>query len=431
MKVNSPHQHRFLVKGGIPLKGQVRVSGSKNAILPILAAALLTDEPVTLANVPDIADVHTMQGILDFLGVKTEFKSPLFKIHAKTVSDKEIPHELVSRLRASILLLAPLLVRNKRARLAFPGGCVLGKRPVDAHLKALQALGAEVVEDRETLHLCATVGTRHTLSLRGANFVMTEASVTATENAVIAAVLARGATTIRFAACEPHVQDLCHFLNAMGAHISGIGTHMLEITGVDRLHGADYSVTSDYLEAGTLVLAAAITGGDVEVLNVAPHHLDVFWQKLSEAGVRFTLGKNSVHVFPSQDLRAIRLQTAVFPSFPTDLQAQFATLLTQAKGTSFIFETLFDGRLQYLYELEQMGAGFKILNPYQAEIIGPARLKGASVASCDIRAGAAILLAALAAKGQTEISHVYYIDRGYERLDEKLVTLGAKIKRLA
>jgi UDP-N-acetylglucosamine 1-carboxyvinyltransferase len=345
------------------------------------------------------------------------------KIHAKSVANVEIEHELVSKLRASILLLGPLLARNNEVRLAYPGGCIIGKRPVDAHLMALEELGAEVIEDNDLLHLKCD-------KLTGSKFTMTEASVTATENTIMAAVLAEGETVIRLAASEPHVQDLCDFLVLMGAKIDGIGTHKLKIKGVKKLKGTKHRITSDYLEAGTLVIAAAITGGSVDILDVNPNHLDIFWQKLREVGVVFEVGEDMVRVQPSKQLKAIRLQTAVFPSFPTDLQAPFATLLTQAKGTSFIFETLFDGRLQYLYELEKMGLKPKILNPYQAEITGPTKLKGASVASCDIRAGAAVLIAALAAEGQTEISSIYYIDRGYENLDEKLNSLGAKIERV-
>jgi len=417
------HTQHFLITGGERLNGQIRVSGSKNAALPIIAASLLTDEPVTLHNVPNIADIYTMQHILHFLGVETEFEDNTLKIHAKGVANVEIEHELVSKLRGSSLLLAPLLVRNGDVRLAYPGGCVLGKRPMDAHLQAFEALGAKVLESEDILHLQCD-------NLTGSAFTMTEASVTATENAIIAAVLAKGKTVIRLAASEPHVQDLCNFLVKMGAEIEGVGTHKLKIHGVTKLHGADYRVTSDYLEAGTLVLAAVITQGTVDVLDVVPRHLDIFWQKLREVGVHFELGEDMVRVLPSEHLKAIRLQTAIFPSFPTDLQAPFTTLLTQAQGKSFIFETLFDGRLQYLYELEKMGLKPKILNPYQAEIEGPVQLSGAQVNSCDIRAGAAIVLAALAAEGQTEVSNIYYIDRGYEKLDEKLNSLGAKIERV-
>ena len=417
------HTHRFLVTGGRKLEGQVQVGGSKNAALPIIAAALLTDEPVTLTNVPDIADIATMQHILHFLGVKTDFDGDKLTLHAPDVANIEIPHELVSKLRGSSLFLGSLLARNGEVRLAFPGGCVLGKRPMDAHLFALEALGARSLNGAELIHLQAD-------ELVGTDFTMTEASVTATENAIMASVLAKGDTVIRLAACEPHVQDLCYFLNSMGAKIEGIGTHTLHIKGVKKLHGTEHRVTPDYLEAGTLVLAAAITGGTVDILDIDPHHLDIFWQKLREVGVIFELGKDMVRVLPSPKLRAIRLQTAVFPSFPTDLQAPFVTLLTQAEGKSFVFETLFDGRLQYLYELEKMGMEFKMLNPYQAEFTGPFKLRGASVASCDIRAGAAVVLAALAAEGQTEITNIYYIDRGYAQLDEKLNSLGAKIERI-
>jgi len=417
------HTHRFLVTGGRKLEGQVRVGGSKNAALPIIAASLLTDELVTLTNVPDIADIAVFSKILKAIGVETDFDGETLKIHAKFVENREIEHELVSKLRGSSLLLGALLARNSEVRLAFPGGCVLGKRPMDAHLNALEALGAKSMNGEEVIHL-------KTDGLKGKDFTMTEASVTGTENAIIAAVTADGDTTIRLAASEPHVQDLCHFLNSMGAKIEGIGTHTLVIQGVKKLHGTEYRITSDYLEAGTLVLAAAITGGTVEVLDVVPHHLDIFWQKLREVGVKFELSENSVKVFPSTNLKPIKLQTAIFPSFPTDLQAPFAVLLTQAEGTSFIFETLFDGRLQYLYELEKMGLDFKVLNPYQAEITGPASFKSAEIASCDIRAGAGVLLAALAAEGETEITNIYYIDRGYAKLDEKLNSLGAKIERI-
>lgn len=417
------HTHKFLITGGQKLEGQVRVSGSKNAALPIIAASLLTDEPVTLTNVPEIADIYTMMHILKFLGVKAEFDGNTLKLHAPAIANIEIEHQLVSKLRGSSLFLGALLSRNGDVRLAYPGGCVLGKRPMDAHLQALEALGAEVLDKSEVLHLRCD-------RLKGVAFTMTEASVTATENAVIAAVKAEGKTVIRLAASEPHVQDLCHFLVKMGAKIDGIGTHTLEIEGVKELHGCEYRVTSDYLEAGTLVLAAAITQGSVDILDVVPRHLDIFWQKLREVGVQFELGENHVKVLPSPNLKAIRLQTAIFPSFPTDLQAPFATLLTQAKGKSFIFETLFDGRLQYLYELEKMGLRPNVLNPYQAEFEGPVQLKGASVNSCDIRAGAGVVLAALAAEGQSEINNIYYIDRGYERIDEKLNSLGAKIERI-
>jgi len=417
------HNQKFLIEGGKKLKGQIKTNGSKNAALPIIAASLLTDQPVTLTNVPNIADIYTIQHILHFLGVETDFTNNTLKIHAKAVANIEIEHELVSKMRASILFLAPLLARNGDVRLAFPGGCVIGKRPIDVHLSALEALGVEVIEDSDIIHL-------QTKGLTGNKFTMTEASVTGTENAIMAAVLAKGRSTIRLAACEPHVQDLCEFLNKMGAKITGIGTHTLRIEGVKRLKGCKHRITSDYLEAGTLVLAAAITQGEVDILDIVPHHLDIFWQKLREVGVLFELGKDMVRVMPSKQLKAVRLQTAIFPSFPTDLQAPFTTLLTQAKGTSFIFETLFDGRLQYLYELEKMKLKPKMLNPYQAEITGPVKLKGNFVNSCDIRAGAGVLLAALAAEGQTEISNIYYIDRGYERLDERLNSLGANIKRI-
>jgi len=417
------HSHRFLVTGGRKLSGSVKAGGSKNAALPIIAASLLTQERVVLHNVPHIADIETILHLLKFLGIEASFEGNTFTVNAAKIDNRDIPHEQVSKLRGSSLLMAPLLARNGEVRLAFPGGCVLGKRPMDAHLSALEALGAQLLEQDELLHLKVS-------RFQGRDFTMTEASVTATENAIMAAVLAEGMTTIRLAASEPHVQDLCHFLNSLGANIKGIGNHTLHIEGVDELHGGEYRVTSDYLEVGTLVLAAAITQGEVEVQDIVPHHLDIFWQKLREVGVHFELSENSVKVLPSEKLNAIKLHTAIFPSFPTDLQAPFAALLTQSEGVSTIFETLFEGRLQYLYELEKMGLKPKILNPYQAEIEGPTALRGSTVASCDIRAGAGVVLAALAAEGQTEITNIYYIDRGYEKLDEKLNSIGAKIERM-
>lgn len=414
---------KFKIIGGNSLKGSIKVSGSKNAALPIIAAALLTDEEVILHNVPNIADIYTMQHILHFLGVETDFFKNTLKIHAKSVANVEIEHELVSKLRGSSLLLAPLLTRNKEARLAFPGGCVLGKRPMDTHLRTLKNFNVKVLNNTELLHLSCN-------ELIGNAFTMTEASVTATENAIMAGVLAKGKTVIRLAAYEPHVQDLCKFLISMGAKIEGVGTHKLKIYGMNKLHGTEYRITPDYLEAGTLVLAAAITQGSVDILDIPPSHLDIFWQKLREVGVNFELGEDMVRVQPSKNLKAIKLQTAIFPSFPTDLQAPFSTLLTQVNGESFIFETLFDGRLQYLYELEKMGLKFKLLNSYQAQIYGPCKLNSANINSCDIRAGAAMVLAAMVASGESIINDVYYIDRGYEKIDEKLNSIGANITRI-
>lgn len=414
---------KYIIQGGKKLTGSVNISGSKNAALPILCAALLADEPVTLKNVPDIADIHAMISIINTIGAKAVFENHTIKIDPTNLKSTYVSNEGKHCMRASILLLGPLLVKFNKVKMAYPGGCVLGKRPVDTHLFALEALGAEVIEDPSDIEV-------RTKGLKGADLVMSELSVTATENVIMAATLAKGTSIVRLAAAEPHVQDLCHFLNKLGAKITGIGTHELTIKGVKSLKGGEYSITGDYLEAGTFVIAAVLTNGKVEVKGINPHHLDSFWQKLSELGVEYELKKNSALIKPHGKLKAItQLRTAVHPSFPTDLQAPFAVLLTQAHGNSKIFETLFDGRLNYLFELEKMGAKFDILNPHQAIIFGKTKLKGVPISSWDIRAGAAMVLAALVADGTTEISNIAFIDRGYDNLEQKLQKLGAVIER--
>lgn len=415
---------KFLVEGQHSLKGEIGVSGSKNATLPILAACLLTDKTVTLTNVPDISDVHAFLEIMRGLNVKAEFNKGKVVVDASSAKLKEIDPNLAKKMRASILLLGPMLARFKSARLAFPGGCVLGKRSIGAHLHALTSLGAEIVESSTEINLRAK-------KLRGRKIFMTESSVTATENAIMAALAAEGASEIHWAAMEPHVQDLCHFLVKLGAKIDGIGTTTLRVKGPAKLRGGEYKITPDYLEVGTYALAAVLTNGTVKIKNIVPDHLDSFWQKLEEVGANFELGKNYVQIKPHGKLVAVeKLQTAVHPAFPTDLQAPFAVLLTQCEGTSKIHETLFEGRLNYLAELERMGASAEILNPHQALVRGARQLKGAQIVSHDIRAGAAMVLASLIAKGQTEISDINYIDRGYEELDVKLRQLGAKIERI-
>jgi len=418
---------KFLVQGGIPLKGTVKVHGSKNAALPILAATLLTDKKTTLHNVPDISDVHAFLHILEGLGAETTFENGTVTVHPASICVNDLPTNLVKQMRASILLMGPLLARCKKAKMAFPGGCVLGKRSVHAHTHALESLGATFTETDDGLE--AT-----TSGLIGTKIIMAEASVTATENAIMAAVLAEGNTAIHWAAMEPHVQDLCHFLVSMGAKIEGIGSHTIRIQGVSELRGTEHSVISDYLVTGTLAIAALITRGHVTLTNIQPDHLDSFWQKLEEAGAPFTLTEDSVTLTPLPEGEHFKhveqLKTAVFPGFATDLQAPFTVFLTQAEGPSKVFETLFEGRLNYLFELDRMGAKTELHNPQQATIHGPTKLKGAPIVSCDIRAGAAMVLAALAAEGETEISDIRYIDRGYERLDEILRSLGANIKRI-
>lgn len=415
---------KFIIQGGKKLEGAVKVSGSKNAALPILCAAMLTKEKITLTNVPDIADIHSMINILEAFGAKMSFKNGQLEIDPSKLQKQEAPDELVKRMRASILIMGALLARFGEIKMAFPGGCVLGKRSVFSHTHAFQQLGCKIVDDKKGLHLKVT-------KLKGATIVLPELSVTATENAIMAAVLAEGTSEIRLAAAEPHVQDLCLFLNKIGAKITGIGTNNVKIKGVKELKGGTYKITGDYLEAGTFAIAAVATRGDVMIKGINPDHLDSVWQKLEEIGANFELGKDWVHIKPYKgSLTAVKmLRTAVHPSFPTDLQAPFSVLLTQTRGVSKVFETLFEGRLNYLFELEVMGAHVELMNPHQALIIGPSKLKALPISSFDIRAGAAMVIAALIADGETEVSNINYIDRGYEKLEDKLRALGAKITR--
>ncbi len=414
---------KYIVHGGKKLEGTVKVSGSKNAALPILCAALLTDQKSVIKNVPDIADIRSMIQLVEFLGCKVKFEKGTVEVDPGQLENKSASMEGVCNMRASVLLLGPLLARFGKVKMDFPGGCILGKRPVDAHLSALEGLGAKVHNVNGMISLSSN-------GLKGADITMKEISVTATENAVMAAALAHGKTHIRLAAMEPHVQDLCKFLNKMGAKIKGIGTHDLQIEGVKKLKGANHKVTGDYLEAGTFAIAAALTNGRIKIGGINPHDLDILWNKFGEAGIEYEIKHDSITILPHGRLKNVsKVRTAVFPSFPTDLQAPFTVLLTMTPGESMVHETLFDGRLNYLAELEKMGVKFDILNPHQAIIHGPHKLEAAPISSWDIRAGAAMVLAALAAKGKTEISNIGFIDRGYDDLEGKLKKLGAKIER--
>lgn len=414
---------RFIVKGNRPLHGNVTVSGAKNAALPIIAATLLTREPCTITNVPDIQDVRKMLDIMRHIGSEVDFRNNVLKISTPTIKTTDIPLDMVKTMRASILLVGPLLARAKEVRIGYPGGCVLGKRPVDTHLDAFRALGASVHEDGNYISLNIN-------EFKPGKVVLKEISVTATENILMLAAGMPGETEIRLAAQEPHVQDLCNYLISSGVFMEGIGSHTITVKGGTPLHGIEHRVISDYLEVGTMAIIAAGTQGDITINDVRKHDLDALWQKMEEAGVILDFGNSTVRVRGVKRLEPIsKLDTGIFPKFPTDLQSPFMVLMTQAHGVSKVFETLFEGRLNYLFELEKMGARFEFLNPHQAIIIGPTPLSGAPIASCDIRAGAGMVVAALMAEGTTEITSINYIDRGYERLDEKLRGLGANIIR--
>lgn len=416
---------KFIVEGKRPLRGEVTVGGSKNAVLPLIAATLLTKEQTILSNVPDIEDVQAMIEILTSMGVGVTFEKNVLTVDPSSLTTTVITSEKAKKMRASVLLLSSLLARFGEVNIPYPGGCVLGKRPIDTHLRAFEALGATVVSVDGVIHLRAK-------ELIGNTVILDEMSVTATENAIMAAVLAKGHTQVRLAAVEPHVEDLCHMLNKMGAKITNIGSHFLSIEGVSELHGVEYRVIPDYLETGAFAIASLLTEGAITIRNTMPEHLDIFWCLLEKMGAKFTLGKDYVEMhqtpLPLKPLK--QLMTGVYPLFPTDLQAPFTVLFTQAEGVSKVFETLYEGRLNYLMELEKMRGHVEVLNPHQAIVLGPTKLKGTVVSSWDIRAGTAILLAALAAEGTTEINDVYYIDRGYERIEEKLNALGASITRL-
>jgi UDP-N-acetylglucosamine 1-carboxyvinyltransferase len=415
---------RYRIQGGISLRGDVIVSGSKNATLPMLAGSVLCSGETVLHNVPDLRDVRSMLSILEYLGAETSFQDGTVRIRNHNLQSKPIPAEFVSKLRGSIVLLGPLLSRFGVVEMAYPGGCVLGKRPVGAHVSVLEQLGAENMSTEEVLHLQG--------ELKPTHIVLPEFSVTATENAILAAALLPGETRIDIAAAEPHVQAVEKMVQAMGAEVEGIGTHTVIVRGKKEMQCVTDTVPFDYLEAGYLVLAALVTKGKVRLHGTDSEHLLSFLDavrrlggvcKYDEEGVLFVDGELS-------SLSALSIKTNIFPGFPTDLQAPMGVALSQASGVSRIFERLFEGRMAYLYELEKMGAHVEVLNSHEALIIGPTPLRGRTVASNDIRAGAAMVIAALCADGETIITDVRYIERGYDRLDEKLRSLGAKIQKI-
>lgn len=415
---------RYRIKGGVPLHGEVQVNGSKNAALPLIAGSVLCKGVVTFHNVPDLSDVHALLAILEFLGAKTAYANGTMTIDNSALQSKPIPHNYVSKLRGSIVLLGPLMARFGVAEMSYPGGCVLGKRPVEAHVLALTQLGAADMSTEDTLHFQGT--------LKAGTVILPEFSVTATENALFAAAAIDGVTTIEMAAAEPHVQDVCHFIQAMGATVEGIGSHTLKVHGKKTLACPDHTVVSDYLEAGMFAIAALVTKGKLDIYNVEYSHLISFLDTLRRAGAVWKYDESAKKLTvdgETSNLKAVKLQTNIFPGFPTDLQPPMGVLLTQSKGVSRIFEILFEGRMSYLYELENMGAHIEILNSHQALVIGPTPLRGRTVASNDIRAGAAMVLAALCADGETTITNIQYLERGYSNLDQRLRLVGANVER--
>jgi UDP-N-acetylglucosamine 1-carboxyvinyltransferase len=420
---------RLRIQGGRRLEGTVRISGAKNAALPAMAAALLSGEPVYLKNIPRVRDIITMSQLLAHMGARVETPDvpPTdLTIEARNISGAEAPYELVRTMRASILTLGPLVSRMGEARVSLPGGCAIGARPVDLHLKALEQMGAEISTEHGYVAARAPANGR----LRGAHITFDKITVTGTENILMAATLAEGETQLDNAAREPEVTDLAELLIKMGAQIEGAGSSSLRVRGVERMHGAAHSIIPDRVEAGTFIIAGAITGGDVEVASCAPNHLTAILAKLREAGVDIRAeGADRLRVLGPERLCAADVITAEYPGFATDMQAQFMALATQARGASSITETIFENRFMHASEMVRMGADISI-DGRQAVVKGPTPLEGATVIASDLRASASLVLAGLIARGETFVDRVYHIDRGYERIEEKLNALGARIERL-
>jgi UDP-N-acetylglucosamine 1-carboxyvinyltransferase len=416
-----------LIEGGVPLEGRVRISGAKNAALPAIAAALLTEERVVLRNVPRVRDIATLRQLLEELGVDSslthEEHGNRIEVAARQLLNPVAPYELVKQMRASVLVLGPLLARFGRARVSLPGGCAIGARPINLHLKGLEQLGATIRIDHGYVEARAD-------GLKGSEFCFDTVSVTGTENLMMAATLAEGETLLGNAAREPEVADLASLLNKMGASIEGAGTDRIRIRGVAELHGAEHSIIPDRIEAGTFLAAAGITGGHLLLEEVEPAHLTAIVAKLSEAGVTIqTLGPRLMEVQGSGDLRASDVATHEYPGFATDMQAQYMALMTQAEGSAVITETIFENRFLHASELVRLGADITV-NGRRAVVRGKTPLSGAKIQASDLRASASLVLAGLAAEGETLIDRVYHIDRGYERIEEKLIQVGASIRRI-
>jgi len=415
--------NKLMINGGVTLSGDVRISGAKNAVLPILAATLLADGPATIENVPHLHDVTTTVELLGCMGVRVSIDEKLsVEVDCSTIENHTAPYHLVKTMRSSILVLGPLLARYGEAEVSLPGGCAIGSRPVDLHIKGLQDMGAEIDVSNGYIHARAK-------RLKGARLVMDIVTVTGTENLMMAAALADGTTIIENAAREPEIVDLADFINAMGGKISGAGTDTITIEGVETLHGTRYRVLPDRIETGTYLVAAAITGGSIMVKDTAPHLLDAVTEKLREAGAKIEIGEDWISLdMEGRRPKAVNVRTAPYPAFPTDMQAQFAALNTIAEGTSTVVETIFENRFMHVQELKRMGADIEI-EGNTAIIRGVDKLTSAPVMATDLRASASLIIAGLVASGETEVQRIYHIDRGYENIEEKLSLLGAKIRR--
>ncbi len=413
---------KLLVEGGNRLMGEIAISGAKNAALPILCAGLLTADAVQLANVPDLHDVSTMLKLLRQMGLRAEQDGAQVVLNGRSIDKPEAPYEMVKTMRASILVLGPLVARFGEAKVSLPGGCAIGSRPVDQHIKGLQAMGAEIAIEAGYIHAKAK-------RLKGARIVTDMITVTGTENLLMAATLAEGETVLENAAREPEVTDLAHLLVKMGAKIEGIGTDRLVVQGVDSLHGATHAVIADRIETGTFLCAVAAVGGDVVLKNTRADILDVVLDKLREAGVIITTGEDWIRVQMAARPKAVSFRTTEYPGFPTDMQAQFMAMNCIAEGASRVTETIFENRFMHVQELNRLGASISIEGS-TAIIEGVERLVGAPVMATDLRASASLVIAGLAAQGQTMIDRIYHLDRGYDRMEVKLSAVGANIQRV-
>jgi UDP-N-acetylglucosamine 1-carboxyvinyltransferase len=414
----------LLIKGGVPLHGDVQISGAKNAVLPIMAATLLTNEPCVIRHVPDLTDVKFMGKILQSLGAEVTIEGDTFTVQARRIKGHG-DYELIRKMRGSICILGPLLARLRKAEVSQPGGCVIGTRPIDLHLKGLRALGAKIVVDEGYVRAQAPrlVGTEIFLGGRAGPTVL------GTANIMSAAVLAEGVTIIESAACEPEVTDLANFLNAMGAKIQGAGSPTLTITGVKELHGAEHEVIPDRIEAATFAIAAAMTNGEITIHGARPDHMNAVIDKLREAGVKVERRGTALVVKRGSKLQPVDVTTLPYAGFPTDVQAQMMALMCLTPGISIITERIFESRFSHVAELGRLGADISIEGP-SAIVKGGKRLSGAPVMASDLRASAALVLAGLAAKGSTQVNRIYHLDRGYEKIDQKLKQLGARISRI-
>jgi UDP-N-acetylglucosamine 1-carboxyvinyltransferase len=417
---------KLVIRGGNPLLGTIRVSGAKNAALPAMAAALLTEDTVILENIPQVRDIETTRKLLAAMGAEVELgygrAQHRTTISARVLSSPEASYELVKQMRASSLVLGPLVARCGRARVSLPGGCAIGSRPIDMHVKGLELLGAKITQDHGYIEATAK-------RLKGAEIVFEKITVTGTEDLLMAATLAEGETVMKNCAREPEVEDLANLLNKMGAHIEGAGTSTIRVKGVDKLHGAKHRIIPDRIEAATFIIAGALTGGDLNVAACDPSHLGALLQKLHEVGVKTAHSDESVRVMGEGTFKASDIVTEEYPGFPTDMQAQYMALATQAEGTSVITENIFENRFMHAQELVRMGANIKI-EGRSAVVRGKSQLSGAAVLASDLRASASLVLAALVADGETIIDRVYHLDRGYENIEEKLRGVGAQIRRI-